>query len=469
MVKGIGVRNMPKKKCVVCNKFFNYEEDVENIKCTNCNAEYVWEYSERGWCFGLKESIVKNCPVCKGTIFLSKEKYGIEVAGYSKKFFSHDCECCKEKLFGIQEGYRIKLVPFFYMETKCEWCDKKIIMDTEQINETYLKVQASILDIEYDEGKAMEFLLKSGAHAKRESCLCRYCHKKSIVSYMPWWGKDIISTGRDLSKGRKKKITEETVTAFLNWLKENPSFQRYGIVHENWIEDYCERENYKYDELYNALENQNLIIFWPRNMNEIDVDLYKEEFAGLKLKENYATEGVASLAGMLAKRKEWKNTREKLLDVRQCACEICGFQTEETRILHAHEEWEIQNEVAILKDIKLICNRCHACMHRNQFILYRVEDGASMLVDGIPRADYIAMHLMWVNKVKAEVVYAYRKKMLKENRERELEYEQKRLVENADVEKKIKYEVSEKVINREELVMALEEKGLLKQGTCEEV
>lgn len=234
------------------------------------------------------------------------------------------------------------------------------------------------------------------------------------------------------------------------------------MIHVDWIFEFSEQENYAFDALYDAVKKLNSNIFWPLDVKEIDINKYKNQFYKLVLKETFMTEGTVSLARMFSGRKVWKNTREQLLRNKKCTCEICGYQTTETRTLHAHEEWEFDGDTAIIKDIKLICNRCHACMHRNEFIYYRVMNGASGLVDGIPRADYIVMHLMWVNNVSAEVIYAYRKQLLEENQKKMWEEREKMIRgEIEDAPEITKYFVEENIINRDEIMKCLEERGLV--------
>lgn len=47
----------------------------------------------------------------------------------------------------------------------------------------------------------------------------------------------------------------------------------------------------------------------------------------------------------------------------------------------------------MLKKVSLICNRCHACKHVNNFAVFRVMDGASELVEEQKRENVIKGNL----------------------------------------------------------------------------
>lgn len=64
----------------------------------------------------------------------------------------------------------------------------------------------------------------------------------------------------------------------------------------------------------------------------------------------------------------WKKIRIEVLKKENYTCSICGYHTEDktlTRFLNAHEEWEYDEENLILKliDIKIHCKRCHDSQH----------------------------------------------------------------------------------------------------------
>ena len=125
--------------------------------------------------------------------------------------------------------------------------------------------------------------------------------------------------------------------------------------------------------------------------------------------------------------------------------------------------WKVEKNIVELTDIELICADCHACKHRNQFAVYRVMEGASGLVYGIPRADFLTIHLMRVNNVTKEVIYAYRKELLKELDEFEKQRIRNYNFESKDEEIEYKYVIDENIPLKEEIEAVLREKQLLLQ------
>jgi hypothetical protein len=61
----------------------------------------------------------------------------------------------------------------------------------------------------------------------------------------------------------------------------------------------------------------------------------------------------------------WKRLRRQKLAEAEGKCQICGAIVKEERNLHIHEEWSYdeRSRVATLTGLRVICQRCHACVH----------------------------------------------------------------------------------------------------------
>ena len=129
--------------------------------------------------------------------------------------------------------------------------------------------------------------------------------------------------------------------------------------------------------------------------------------------------------------------------------------------LQNREEWEAKGKRVVLKKVSLICNRCHACKHVNNFAVFRVMDGASELVEGIPRMDFITIHLMQVNQVEKEVIYAYRKQLHMKWRELEEQTRAKLIKGIKEKTQEYCYDIADSVPNREAIVEYLSRKNLM--------
>ena len=286
----------------------------------------------------------------------------------------------------------MKIYQNINVKIKCAWCDEAIFMD---ISET---IQKRI------ETKSDYF--------QEKSIVCHHCGRKNETSFVVGGGGlPIYRTWvfRALQNERNKKVTTDIVHQFVC---SNSIYKTYGLIHPYSVYDFCEINNFDEDEVFEIIENMEVDIFTSLDMNELDEVKYVDEFSKLKLKEDAMTSaGGASLSGLMGQIKAWKDLRNIVLKEKDFICEICGYHAdaEHEKQLHVHEDWEQEGEKITLKKVSLICSRCHACKHVNQFVAYRVMNGGSSLVEGIPGIDLITIHLMKVNNVKKEVIYAYRK------------------------------------------------------------
>ena len=114
----------------------------------------------------------------------------------------------------------------------------------------------------------------------------------------------------------------------------------------------------------------------------------------------------------------WKGVRQGLLKEKGCCCEICGatpLNEKDQRNFHGHEEWEfdLENHVLILKDIRVICHLCHQTDHIGLLQL-KLKDGRITKeqynqvfqhyadVNGITfqqaKTDYLKSSLEWIKR-----------------------------------------------------------------------
>ena len=88
-------------------------------------------------------------------------------------------------------------------------------------------------------------------------------------------------------------------------------------------------------------------------------------------------------------------------------------------------------------------------------------DGASELVEGIPRMDFITIHLMRVNQVEKEVIYAYRKQLHMKWRELEGQKRENVIKGNLEEFHEYRYGIDDAVPNKDAIVEYLSRKNLI--------
>ena len=431
-----------KFRCKNCNRFVIYtDENKGDVACTHCGTNHSWLY-ENGWGYYAKDFTRKNCPLCGERMFVPRYKINIE-CNDNNIYFLHVCEFCKEELMGVSFGNSLDFVGYKKNKFSCEWCGNEMTIYTEDVNSKKVEEQ------------------NSSYPYKDEKFKCSVCGNKTKVRYFPWEQNKppylyIEKVGK---AGRKKKLNNQKVEEFV---KKNSLYQAYNLLHPFHIEEFIDDQHYEYDAVIDYLEEQGYEIFDAFTMEEkreLNVSEYESQFENLILTEAYLDqEGIVSLSRLLGRTNVWKNIRKALLEEYNNTCSICGFQTDDTKALHVHENWEVDKNIAILKSVELICSRCHACKHRNQYVAYRVMDGQSELDEGIPRIDMLTIHLMKVNNVSKEVIYAYRKKLFADKLEEERMVDVLRK-ETEDI--KLKYCITDGIPYKKELEDYLGKRNLL--------
>ncbi|MGN0134794.1 MAG: HNH endonuclease [Anaerotignum sp.] len=403
-------------------------------QCVHCGTIYEYVYN-RGWGYDIKGHRTKKCIYCKSNIFVPVPQN--EDAILNKI----ECPQCHKQNITRWSYNSLELIPCDTLITPCAWCNEKIEIS---ISETTSK------------------WLTSGKGQYQENAItCPHCKRGFKILFAVGDRHPVyeVFSRRLLAKGRKKKVTENMLQDFL---EHNSIYQTYSIIHLDNVFEYCEQNHIDEEAFFDVLEKKDFEIFEPVDLKDIDISLYESEFPKLKLKEDAMSEaGGASLSGLLGKSKAWKDLRKEVLKERDYTCEICGYKTtpDNAKVLHVHEEWEQEQNIVTLKNVSLICSRCHACKHRNQFIMYRVMGGQNELVDGIPRIDLITIHLMRVNKVSKEVIYAYRKKLYRfwEEKQKENIKESSTFEENGTT---YIYRIEPYIPNCEAIIKALQKKEL---------
>lgn len=428
-------------KCKRCNKFITVETDSnEDITCPFCGTIHSWLY-EDGWGYYEKDFIKKKCPICKNYTFVRRD-----LLDNDNIFFKTFCDSCNNELLVKNKNNKPILFPYKQLLFDCEWCGDQLQCSVENVNDEYLEKQEN-------------------AHAKHIKIYrCLKCNNRTKVEYIPCWD-DKFYTEKIFKSGRKKKTESDIIDTFIN---NDFLYNRYGILHPYNIIDFCDDSHYDYEQVFNYVTDKNIEIFIPMNkeeVNKLNIKNFEKDFDKLVLKENAMKEaGCASLSRILGQRKVWKDLRNLMISQNNATCKICGFKTENARSLHIHENWTVEKNIVNLTSVELICSTCHACKHRNEFIVYRVIDGADSLVYGIPRIDFLTIHIMKVNNVSKEVIYAYRKKLLKELDD----FERQRIRDfslnnenKSDSEDEYKYTIGENIPLKEEIELVLREKNLL--------
>lgn len=431
-----------KFRCKNCNRFVAYaDENKEDVTCPHCGTVHSWLY-ENGWGYYAKDFTRKSCPLCGERIFVPRYNINSE---YDRNniYFLHTCEFCKKQLMGVSFGTKIDFVGYKQNSFFCEWCGNEMIIVTEDVNSKKIEGQDSVYPY------------------KEENCKCNVCGNKTKVRYLPWEQNKppYVYTEKIGKVGRKKKVNSQKIEEFV---KENSLYQAYKLLHPFHIKEFIDNQHYDYDVVFDYLEKQGYEIFDAFTMEEkreLNVSEYESQFENLILKEAYLDkDGIVSLSKLLGGTNVWKNIRKALLKENNNTCSICGFHTDNTKALHVHENWEVDGNMAILKSVELICSRCHACKHRNQYIVYRVMDGQSELDDGIPRINMLTIHLMRVNNVCKEVIYAYRKKVFADKLEAERIED---MLKKGPEDVTLKYSITERIPYKNELKDYLRKRKLL--------
>lgn len=428
---------MAKFKCKKCAKMITIIDDQEEQVCPYCNTIYEYIY-DSGWKYEIKGYRTRKCLYCKNKLIIKNDS---EYEG--ENIEKYQCENCgNTNLIDWLYG-DCTLVPCDFVNLKCAWCNETISMDISETTQKW---------IETKEGQLKQALVT-----------CPHCEKTCKALFRVGAGYPLYDSivNRVQMYGRKKKVTAIMVEQFV---RSNSIYMTYNIIHPYSVYDFCEKNHFDENEVFDIIDSMKITIFSPIDMKELDVHKYENEFSRLKLKEDaMSSAGGASLSGLMGHSKAWKGLRNILLIERDFTCEICGYHTnaENAKTLHVHEEWEQNGEKVTLKKVSLICARCHACKHVNNFVVFRVMDGESELVEGIPRIDFITIHLMKVNNVKKEVIYAYRKLLRKKWREFEGKKRDNFFRGVADEPQEYRYIISENIPNRDAIVECLSKKDLL--------
>lgn len=429
---------MTKFKCKKCGKMIPIIEQQEEQVCSNCGTEYEHVY-DGGWKYDIKGYRTRKCLYCKSDLFIKKPS-----VHEGESITKHQCEKCgNTNLADWLHGSCI-LVPSDLISLKCSWCGEFISMNISETTQKWIE--------------------KKEAQYQSDVITCPHCGRVSKVSFFVG-GAPLVNTfiHRVYMRGRKKKVTLNEVEQFVY---KNSIYKVYGIIHVNSIIDFCGKNHFDEDAVCEIIDKMKIPIFSPIDIAEVDVSKYEDKFKKLKLKEDAMTSaGGASLSGLMGRTKAWKDLRNMLLNEKNFTCEICGYQADSknAKSLHVHEEWEAKGKQVLLKKVSLICNRCHACKHVNNFGVFRVIDGADELVEGIPRMDFITIHLMKVNHVEKEVIYAYRKQLHMEWRKFEEQTREKFIKGIQEETQEYCYDIAESIPNRGAIVEYLSRKNLMNE------
>lgn len=422
-----------KFKCKKCNKMITIIPDTKEQQCIYCDTIYENVY-DKGWGYDIKGYRTKKCVYCKNKMFVPvPDSEGVV---YNKM----QCEQCKRNNIAYWFYESCEMIPCDTFFASCAWCEEKVEMDVSTTTEKWIITN----ECQYQENRL----------------ICPKCKREFSAFFGVSTGHPtlVTYTERIYKQGRKKKATKSMLKDFLD---NNSIYQQYTIVHPFNVYEYCEQNHINEDLFFDLLENEDIEIFDSLGLKEIEISKYEDMFSGLILKENAMTDaGGASLSGVLGGNKAWKDLRKMLLEKEDYTCEICGYKAakDKMKTLHVHEEWVQERNIVTLKKVSLICSRCHACSHVNQFVIYRVLDGQDELVEGIPRIDLITIHLMHVNKVSKEVIYAYRKQLHEYWKIVELEKSKKS--DSVQEDTQYWYQIDETIPNRIEIIKALQRKGL---------
>jgi len=201
---------------------------------------------------------------------------------------------------------------------------------------------------------------------------------------------------------------------FIKYIKENYYLGDYGVVHEKEIPIFGEQFGLDDKKVKQELKRIDCIIFKSGskiNAKNVEWDKLKDIKLGKGQRIPKYVQGkkIETAAG----KRIWSRIREELLREHNMSCQICGFNTDKPGDLHAHEIWEYDenNFVLILKEIQLICTRCHGCQHpENAAMLSIKNDEKKGILRVIPKSHVLEMYLMRVNQWNLDTFKQYQKK-----------------------------------------------------------
>ena len=183
--------------------------------------------------------------------------------------------------------------------------------------------------------------------------------------------------------------------------KEDTWYKDFGCVHPVKIIGYATKNTVNSDIVVDVLNNAGIPIF-ELEKETINWHDYENQFGDLKLKEDALgfPAGRSIRQALGNESSAWKSTRKAMLEKQKYTCQICGYHTEETKYLHAHEVWAEgpESHVLCLADVQLLCNRCHDCKHIGQFLMRTPTDPEPY--------DRMIMHMAKVNNCSPKVIYA---------------------------------------------------------------
>lgn len=246
-------------------------------------------------------------------------------------------------------------------------------------------------------------------------------------------------------------------TDIIQTFTKDPWYLDFGCIHPVNIINYAIKNIVNPDSVIDILTNAKIPIFELDKKN-IDWHNYEHQFNTLKLKEDALdfAAGRSIRQALGNKSSVWINTRKIILEKQNYTCQICGYHTEEGKYLHAHEVWEkgpAQN-VLCLVDIQLLCNRCHDCKHIGQFLMRKPTN--------LEHYDKMIMHMAKVNNCSPALIYAYHKYRIEQISKRQItKFKSQKNNFSVSTKQTVQYIINDNVVNKTELLVALEDNGLL--------
>lgn len=212
---------------------------------------------------------------------------------------------------------------------------------------------------------------------------------------------------------------------FKDYVYQNYFLDGYGVIHILELDELSEKFNLDIKKVKQELKKLKCKIYKPmKKVNEKNVDFNKIDnnnfklIWGARIPQYVQEKNVRKACGT----KIWNNVRAELIEKTGCTCTICGYHTQDTAELDAHEIWEIDEENCVLKlkKIVLICKRCHQCHHPESSIMKSIENDQKKNVEReISKKQLLDIHMMRVNQCNQDTLIQYKlqKEDLKEQRE----------------------------------------------------
>ncbi|MEV9652462.1 hypothetical protein [Bacillus aerius] len=192
----------------------------------------------------------------------------------------------------------------------------------------------------------------------------------------------------------------------IRYLKENyVASENFGVIHEIDIPEAARHLGVSEATIKKYLKELNCVIYKRKPSKIKNLDSYSSELSNLKLgyerrmPKYIQNRSVRTLVGINL----WDKVREIVLKHDNYCCSTCGYSPDDSKRLHVHEVWDVNedNTIIFLTKVTLLCYMCHCLQHMdNAYYRYEKKDQWDK------QREKLEMHFMMVNECTQDVLLA---------------------------------------------------------------